>query len=221
MLASLFPDHVVQHSIRIDSAEARARVWSTGIGLPASLAHAVAVRQVQFLAGRYCAVSALRALSPALRDIEIPIGPHREPVWPRGFVGSITHTSVRAAAAVASTRHARGLGFDIEAISEGTESSLFASADEMADLRRQVAWNERQLALVVFSAKESLFKCLYPLVGRYFDFLDARVCAIDSPRASLTIELLQSLSSEFRAGFALEGRFEIATADISTGFVLG
>ncbi|MBW2215557.1 MAG: hypothetical protein JRF48_14335 [Deltaproteobacteria bacterium] len=60
----------------------------------------------QFTAGRVCSRIALgrlgvAATTPVLR------GEDRAPIWPPGFVGTITHTDTWCAAAVARTRGAR------------------------------------------------------------------------------------------------------------------
>ncbi|MGL6523541.1 4'-phosphopantetheinyl transferase superfamily protein, partial [Aeromonas dhakensis] len=52
---------------------------------------------------------------------------------------------------------------------------------------------------LIFSAKESLFKALYPRVGRYFDFLDARWLAMTEQ--TLTLELVDSLTPTLPAGW--------------------
>jgi enterobactin synthetase component D len=52
---------------------------------------------------------------------------------------------------------------------------------------------------LVFSAKESLFKALYPRVGRYFDFLDARWLTMTEQ--TLTFELKSALTPELSAGW--------------------
>jgi len=53
----------------------------------------------EFTHGRYCARTAMSMLdmSPA----PIGKGANREPLWPTGVIGSITHTSTAAAAVVA------------------------------------------------------------------------------------------------------------------------
>jgi 4'-phosphopantetheinyl transferase EntD len=53
---------------------------------------------------------------------------------------------------------------------------------------------------LIFSAKESLFKALYPTVHRYFDFIDAEVATLDLHAASLTLCLNTSLSERHLRG---------------------
>ena len=63
---------------------------------------------------------------------------------------------------------------------------------------------ERELATTIFSAKESLFKCLYPRVGVFFDFEDAEVEWI--VKSAFGVRLQRDLSADFGRGLLLEGR---------------
>ena len=56
--------------------------------------------------------------------------------------------------------------------------------------QREKIWPFR----VVFSAKETLFKCLYAEVGRYFDFRDALVDALDAASGRFNVRLLVPLT---------------------------
>ncbi|MEV4420566.1 hypothetical protein AB0L40_11415 [Patulibacter sp. NPDC049589] len=53
--------------------------------------HAVETRRREFVTGRACAHRALAALGVPV--VPIMSGPNREPLWPEGVVGSITHGS--------------------------------------------------------------------------------------------------------------------------------
>ncbi|SUI55146.1 Uncharacterised protein [Serratia marcescens] len=59
-------------------------------------------------------------------------------------------------------------------------------------LRETLPFNE--LLTLTFSAKESLFKALYPQVRCYFDFLDARMVAVDTQRQTFVLALLKTLT---------------------------
>jgi 4'-phosphopantetheinyl transferase EntD len=130
--------------------------------------NAVPARRAQFEAGRACARQALRALgAPA---VAIPVGAHREPVWPAGIVGSISHAGSHAAAAVAWSRRYRALGLDIEEAGDLEADALALVATE-AEVRAAALRAPGNLAgRLVFSAKESVFKCLFPLLGRFIGF---------------------------------------------------
>ena len=77
---------------------------------------------------------------------------------------------------------------------------------------------------LVFSAKESVFKCLHPLVGRMFEFDDVRIVGIsadaDAAVRTFRAEIVKALSTDFPAGTRLEGRFTIEDNRIHTGVSL-
>ena len=79
-------------------------------------------RQWEFTAGRLCAVQAIRGLGGS--ETEIPVGERGEPIWPKGFVGSITHTQGYAAAAVALRSEVITVGIDAETNDPVSDLSL-------------------------------------------------------------------------------------------------
>lgn len=133
---------------------------------------AVDKRVREFTAGRHCAREALRQLG--FEVDAIPMGRRREPLWPRGVVGSISHGAGYCIAAVCERSRLASLGVDIE-----SPSALPHSLIDLVCDGRERAWCERNapelvplLAKFMFSAKESVFKCLYPVYGHELDFHD-------------------------------------------------
>jgi 4'-phosphopantetheinyl transferase EntD len=124
----------------------------------AAIARVVEKRRRGFAFGRACARAALG------RDVAIAVGQGGAPVWPAGITGSITHTDEHAAAAVGRVP----IGIDLESL---------AHAARTPDLLAMVALpSERALpAALVFSAKESVYKCLYPTGGHFLDFHDVEL----------------------------------------------
>jgi enterobactin synthetase component D len=219
----LFPPFVVLRSATFDPNDARAAEERfPGIVLPEALRHAVAKRQVEFLAGRWCVREALRACGHPEADAPVRQGARREPLFPEGIVGSITHAHGRASAAVARREDARGVGLDAERPMSGEQAErlldLIAAPEEIAALERATGWDRGKVFAIVFSAKETIFKCLYTEVGRYFDFRDAEVVALEDGtfRAHLLVPLAASLPS----GTTLEGRFTLADGLVWTAMVL-
>lgn len=133
-------------------------------------------RRQEFTAGRSCARLALTRLGgPAA---SIPRDVDRAPQWPDGFVGSITHCHGFCAAAVARDQLVRGLGIDAEVVTPmDAEMARFVwSEGEEEDLPRLASEPVCGWAKLLFSIKESLFKCLYqPLNASLMDFRDIRV----------------------------------------------
>lgn len=172
--------------------------------LPARLQGAVLKRQVEFLAGRVCARHAVETVT-GHKPGSIPLRADRAPGWPPGIVGSITHTSGYAAALVASAAHYQGLGIDCEVIISPENLNLrkhICVANELETLHQAHRdWTPEKLLTLVFSAKESLFKCLYPQVQAYFGFSAARLLRLDrGERHTFRIRLEHDLTPTLRAG---------------------
>jgi 4'-phosphopantetheinyl transferase EntD len=163
----------------------------------------------EFVVGRRCAARAL-ADAGAI-ELDVKVGPHRQPIWPRGFVGSITHSSSFALAAVGRSSQVISVGVDSEPILD--EPSLAAVAPLALHRSEQQRVEGRlDLATVVFSAKESLFKCLYPLAGTFFDYLDAQVASLDlvDGRGVCMLSLGRELGARFARGSVFLVRAAIA-----------
>jgi enterobactin synthetase component D len=218
-IADVFPSFVSCESVRFAQAD-EARF--SAIELPARLERAVAKRRLEFLAGRHCARAALRRLVPELSAGSIAIGVDRAPVWPIGISGTITHAEGFAAAAVARATDAAGIGLDSERV---LSASAMDAVSAQAATRQEVLalagarLGEAVLLTVVFSAKESLFKCLYRLVGRYFDFHDAAIVDVSGGDRTFIAELRTELGG-LAAGTRLGGRFAVVDGLVHTGIIL-
>jgi len=195
--------------------EAAAR--ALGIAFPPQLARAVPSRRMECLAGRLCAPRALRAAG-FTGTADLPINARRGPVWPAGFVGSIAHGADTAWAVVASQAHYRALGIDLERlVTPAAAAELSASVllpAESARMRAAAISFEQFLSLA-FSAKETLYKCLNPLTGAAFDFLEVEIVELSLGAGLLRAALHRDLSEGIRAGDRFEVRFRIA-AEIHT-----
>lgn len=177
---------------------------------PASIQRSVAKRQAEFLAGRLCARAALQQLDNL--DCVPAIGEDRAPVWPQHISGSITHSSGHAAAIVGHKAQWRGLGMDLEnVLSLERAERLAGEILTAAELQRMAMLPREQHALLVtltFSAKESLFKALYPIVQKRFYFEHAEVLEW-SASGQLRLRLLTDLSEEWCHGKELVGQFAV------------
>jgi enterobactin synthetase component D len=177
---------------------------------PASIQRSVAKRQAEFLAGRVCARAALQQLDGL--DCVPAIGEDRAPVWPAHISGSITHSTGHAAAIVAHKAQWRGLGMDLENLLSLERAERLAGEILTPDeLQRMAAGPREQIAQVVtltFSAKESLFKALYPIVQKRFYFEHAEVLEW-TESGEVRLRLLTDLSAEWHHGTELEAQFGI------------
>jgi enterobactin synthetase component D len=182
----------------------------------------VPARQREFIAGRQCAAEAIARLG--LSGDALPIGEDGAPVWPPGVVGSIAHTDRIFWAAAARTQNARGVGIDLEPVmsrerAARVERNIVTRA-EMADLVARTRFDRATALTLAFSAKEAVYKCLYPLVRRVFDYLDARVEDIDNAAGEISVRLVTTLSAEWTRGTRIHGRFDLDHDLVWTGFVL-
>lgn len=125
----------------------------------ACIARCTEKRSLEFAAGRLCARSALEALG--LKGLPVLVNPDRSPAWPGDIVGSITHTTSYCAAAIAPRSKFRGIGIDAEFRSSVSPDLLrqVCTEEELAWLATLPAKDIEELATVIFSAKESVYKC--------------------------------------------------------------
>ena len=220
---NVLPSFVRQCSVRFDATDLSGdQAAFDDIAIPDDLRAAVPKRQLHFRAGRFCAMEALRALAPLRRFDGVPRGRGGAPEWPAGVTGSITHTEAFASAAVALTGETRGIGIDSERIMADERArrvaDVVASPSELAQTGT-MGWTLAETLTIVFSAKETIFKCLHPQVGRMFDYHDVRIEAVDAVAGTFSAQLMASLSPRFHAGTALEGGFELDRPWMHTGMV--
>jgi enterobactin synthetase component D len=175
-------------------------------------------RQAEFLFGRLAARHALERLGFPEPDQMIAIGAHREPCWPSGIVGSISHAAGIAVAVTSTVKRHRGLGIDVEkVISPDLRAALLHAVLDRSELQilEAVACDmslEERMTLV-FSAKESLFKGSFRAVGHFFDFDAVRLTEIDSQSRRLDFALTDTLNSEFWSGRVLQVVYTFLTGD--------
>lgn len=141
-------------------------------------------RRQEWLAGRYCSKVAMEDLGLEWNGLESAFD--RRPLWPKGVAGSITHSRGLAAALVVSG--ARGVGLDCEAIPDARMARLISRWAAKEKEGRFLEADPRRAAASLFSAKETLFKAVYPLCGCYFDFKEARLLALDERSFRLRLE---------------------------------
>ena len=172
-------------------------------------------RRREFTDGRSCARAALAMLG--LPDAPVRIGSHREPLWPPGVVGSITHCDGYRAAAVARSCFYRSLGLDAEpnqALPPDLHDFVMRPEERAAAARSEMtALHQDRL---VFCAKESFYKAWFPLVRRWLDFTDVAV-TFSPERASFRVELRAAATEAEAALFRpVTGRFKATESHIVT-----
>lgn len=171
---------------------------------------AVSTRQLEFTAGRTLARQLLTQFG-----IDAPVLRHddRSPIWPKGIVGSITHTRGYCAVAVAKSNHVRGVGLDVEQLvplkNKAVLAAIVAEEDEawLERTQNELAWGK-----LIFSAKECAYKAQYHLARKYLGFdamwIEPQVNITEAlpPEGSFTAHFRKP-SGDFVPGDTLKGRF--------------
>ncbi len=126
-------------------------------------------------AGRRAALRALRRLG--CHEGALDSQANGAPVWPRGFVGSISHTVGQCISIVARRDDFVSVGVDIEPFI-GIPPDLWSTICTPAELDwlRYGRNDQEDLARLIFSAKESVYKCQFPETDRFLEFTDVRLC---------------------------------------------
>lgn len=191
-----------------------------GIEQPPGIRRAVAKRRAEFLAGRLCVADAMAALG--VNPAPVAIGAQRAPAWPHGLVGSISHAEGLALAAVARNDQVHALGIDCERLLCAATVAEVSASVLRAEERRWAATlapcARQRFVTLVFSAKESLFKALYPSVNAYFDCQDAEVFAVDADR--FQVRLARTLNAGWRQGQCFTGRYRTCGQHMATLLVV-
>ena len=134
-------------------------------------------RREHYRSGRICAGEVLSKLGtlgqPVLRDPQT-----REPLWPEGISGAITHSGKWAAAAAGKTSDVSGIGIDLEDLERQVDSRISRHVcipEEQKWLQECGEDFLEQNLKIIFSAKESIFKAFFPYTRTYLHFHDARI----------------------------------------------
>ena len=181
------------------------------------------VAHLQHVATRMVASQLLAAQGAT--DTSVLTGSDRAPRWPRGFIGSVTHTTRFAAAAVLPQSTARSVGIDAERELSADQQALVRRYclvnDELDALHRAASTlSETQALTLCFSAKEAVFKCLYPLVKHYFDFTCVRIVANDKRENFLSIKVLDAEIAQCVGKTELIGSYRLAEGHVFTAIRL-
>lgn len=134
-----------------------------------------------FLAGRACARLALKELG--IEGFSLLSAKDRQPLWPAGITGSITHTDGYTAAVVIRQGSVRSVGVDSEvvgAVHEGLWPRICTPA-ELEDLRSFAGTGPDERAALTFAAKEAFYKSQFPLTGEWVGFQDVAIELQEEP----------------------------------------
>ena len=131
------------------------------------------------------------------------------PLWPDGWIGSISHTDDIAAALVAPASAVSLLGLDIEAIM-GADLAAGIAPEILPELSNLSETDVTK----GFSGKEALYKALYPLTGQFREFSAAEILQINPAR--LRLRLAEDWGPEWPEGMIFEAEQRVAASHVIT-----
>ncbi len=175
-------------------------------------------RRFFFALGRAAARDALAELGIA--PVALRRGPAGEPVWPGGIVGAISHSGDLAVAIVGRQSDYLGLGLDVEQLSPG----LSARAARLVCTPSEMAWvgdaGASSRGTILFSAKEAVFKALFPIERVWLGFGDAEL-EWQPERCGFKARLLKGASRGYPMGAVLPVQCTLSNAEVlSTTYAL-
>jgi 4'-phosphopantetheinyl transferase EntD len=187
--------------------------------LPDGMKNVAQTRQQEFIAGRYCAFKASKEVGYDLS--QLPAAPTREPVWPEGILGSITHSKQMAISCVSVSDEISSIGIDAEELMKiGLAQEIervIATEEELL----MIAGADYQMGItILFSAKEALYKALFPLARTFIDFKEVKLTKLHSDKRLFELELkssnpkLKGYLGRYEGSFKLIGETVVTVVSI-------
>ncbi len=180
---------------------------------------AVETRCREFAAGR---ILAHRVLAKwGLKNYALMSGANREPLWPQGFVGSITHTSGYCAVVAGRRQDFDSLGIDVERV-ERVHQDIWPAVctPQELDFLNCLPISERQqYAALFFSAKESFYKCQYPLTQQWLEFGDVTIQPLADQKC-FEIKLHKDIIPNLGKDSWLQGRYCFNLGYVATAMTM-
>lgn len=185
----------------------------------ACIVRAGAKRRREFTAGRSTARRALAQLG--IEGFALLADADRVPSWPEGVVGSISHCAGCCAVVVAKRGRILSLGLDVERAGP-LEDELRARICTPRELERARALTPPEgidWGKLVFSAKESAYKCYFPLARTLLGFQDMEIEFSADP-ARFSARLLRENAPAAAGARRFEGRAAWTRDLVFAGVVL-
>ncbi len=162
-------------------------------------------RKFEFSTGRWCAKQLL-ALHEHY-DFSILSGEHREPIWPDKFSGSISHCKDQCGAVIANINQIKSIGFDVETIRnlKNNIAKIICTDAEKLWINKQSSHTYDRLVQLLFSLKESVYKCAYQYQQLKLGFQDCSIHPdFDSNIAQITFNI-DNIHANIKLRFKLTG----------------
>ena len=171
------------------------------IECPNSVRESVPKRKREFLAGRICTKYLIKMNLGY--EVDVPISADRSPKWPCGLTGSISHTDNSAIAIVGKKEHSGdnlSFGIDIQTLMSQQQSKsiqpLIADITELL-LLKKLNYSNEYCTTLLFSAKESIYKAIYPHIMEIVNFDAVNLVNINHHKSILTFSTSTNLNKNF------------------------
>lgn len=209
-LFGLFPDPFVYV---LTSAVGDAALACMSEREAAFIADAVPKRRREFATARALAREGLERFF-GLHDFDLLNDKNRAPIWPQGIAGSLSHSSTRAwVALVDATCGTIGIDGENRNKLERSLWHLILCDEEIAYLETLDTSIQERRALVIYSAKEALYKAQFPWTHKYVDFKAVQI-RLDEDGSLQCI--LQRDIAPLQSGFVARGRWSDETEVLTT-----
>ncbi|MES2591099.1 MAG: 4'-phosphopantetheinyl transferase superfamily protein [Bacteroidota bacterium] len=165
-IISCFTDQTVSENILFEEEKKQAEDYES-------------VRMLDFCRGRYCAHTCcdkIQLKAPILNSVS------GAPIWPKGLVGSISHSKNLAGAIVANKSSYKSLGVDIETLGRVEKKlwNLFFTSNEIEFISSANPEEQDFYSTLFFSMKESFYKMQFPITNAFLDFKDCEVVFLEN-----------------------------------------
>ena len=169
-----------------------------------AVSHAAPKRKREFATARALAREGLARFF-SIKEFDLLNGKDRAPIWPHGVSGSLSHSSTRAwVALVEADRGTVGIDGENRERLQRDLWRLTMREEEATYLNGLKTSIQEHRALVIFSAKEALFKAQYPWSRLHVNFKAIQVCLDEGGTFK---GIFRKDIAPFRKGFIAKGRW--------------
>ncbi|MEZ8143883.1 4'-phosphopantetheinyl transferase [Enterovibrio sp. FF113] len=185
------------------------------ISVPNDIQQAVTKRKAEYLAGRVVSKWALERIGS--KSLHVGRDEDRKPIFPIGFSGSISHSQNTAICVVTTNKHIKYVGIDVENTVTSKVANelkhLIASNHEFS-LLRSSGLSINQKVTLIFSAKESLFKAIYPYANQILGFDSSSIISIKNN--SLELKLRNDIADKIQSQSVFKCEFIVEREEVTT-----
>lgn len=220
---------LAHHFLTFKDVEISSQQWlSLQSFVPDSILNSLSKRQSSFFYGRVCAEQVLTELGVPPK---LDIGKMRQPIWPNGVKGSISHCHGIALAVATDQWDLHGIGIDIELFLDNrTRDVIKKSALNTSEQEQLNRWmditglSENKLVTIIFSIKESFYKAVSNYVHRILEFDAIEIVNITQKNVEFIIQEKSVVDTLIKQGMiqdvSLKGQYIVHEYNAITCVIL-